>query len=387
MEKPWIKLMLLLAGLLTLPGGAQRSCDLPPQLTEEIALEDLDASLFLIGDAGEPGPTERSLFDLERQLEARSRTLPSGHTFALFLGDNVYPDGLREFDPEGEHRLQRQLDVFQPDAPDLEVRGGFLAGNHDWRGGSKDPGRARVCRQGEYLRQHGGGRVSLLPKDGCPGPESVLVGTKLAIVNLDTEWLRRNTRGRGIPENGDAGCRTTRDCPSQTSGDVYESLAEAVREHAEEERLVVVAGHHPLVSGGCHGQGAMLHRRIAQPFVTTDLSSPRYRRMIRRLHKAMAGIVPKPLLHAAGHEHGLQLINFQGGRDFPYEPGFRYQVVSGSGSLSKLERVQCVKKGKTLFGQPTPGFMRLDVSRSGRAVLTVWNSETSQVAASYELQK
>jgi len=79
-----------------------------------------------------------------------------------------------------------------------------------------------------------------------------------------------------------------------------------------------------------------------------DLDGDVYRRMVRRLIPAL-GKEP-PLVFAAGHDHGLQVIE---GRDTAGT-----LVVSGAGSARNVTTVTAI--AGTLFAHAHPGFVVLD---------------------------
>jgi hypothetical protein len=68
----------------------------------------------------------------------------------------------------------------------------------------------------------------------------------------------------------------------------------------------------------------------------------------------------RPLVYAAGHDHGLQVI---GGTSA------RYLLVSGAGTYGHLSRVTALDS--TRFARLASGFMRLEVLRDRRARLAV----------------
>ena len=103
---------------------------------------------------------------------------------------------------------------------------------------------------------------------------------------------------------------------------------------------MVVVSHHPLVSGGQHG-GYFdwptylfpLHpwARQAGAFARQDVSGREYRNMIAAISRAYSPVAP--LVHAAGHEHNLQLIR---------GVGAKYQVVSGAGIYNHTTQTRAI---------------------------------------------
>jgi hypothetical protein len=336
-------------------------------------------SLYLIGDTGAPDPKGEPL------LQALSRELGSGggHKVVVFLGDNVYPRGLpprgRPDRAEAERRLAAQVEVVTA----AGATGYFVLGNHDWAKHGKE-GWDAARRQEAFVDSAGGARASLRPGGGCPGPSVVDLGPRVRLILLDTQWwLHGGPKPRHPSSN----------CPTDAEPEIVDSLRAAVLE--AEGRLVVVAAHHPLASGGVHGgyfglKDHLFPLRLVVPwlwlplpligslypaarqhgFSSQDLGSPAYQRLIAGFRRAFDGA--QPALYAAGHEHNLQVI--AGG------PA-RLELVSGGGIYGHSGRA--VRVSGTLFARKASGFARLDVPQSGRARLAIL--EVNRAGRSHEI--
>src|SRR5690606_13344473 len=106
----------------------------------------------------------------------------------VFLGDNVYPDGLPPEGAEGRAAAERVLRTHLAALQRSRARGYFLLGNHDWRPHEGDPdGRAAARRQADWVASHAEGLARVVPAAACPGPEVEDHGG-LRLVFLDTEW-------------------------------------------------------------------------------------------------------------------------------------------------------------------------------------------------------
>lgn len=359
MSRARSRLPLVALGLVACATNYIPSTTVAPVVPEQIA-----ATVFLIGDAGAPAVGG------EPVLEALRSQL-AGHppaTLVLYLGDNVYPRGLPDSAdpsfPEAARRLRAQLEVAA-DVPML-----FIPGNHDWDRSGKD-GLARIRRQGRFIARESGARARLLPRTGCPGPEAADVSPGLRLILLDTEWwLFPHAR-----PDGRSGCDPGSD------GDVTGKLARLLHEAAG--RQVIVAGHHPLLSGGPHGGYFPLGDHlfplrnlhpalwIPLPIIgsiypiardlgvsSEDLRSGPYRRLRAALDTAFA--CDPPAVYAAGHEHGLQLLD----RGRP-----PLLAVSGAGIYGHESHVEMIPE--TRLATAKPGFMRADLLRDGRLRLAV----------------
>src|SRR5690606_19441232 len=158
---------------------------------------EIENVIFLIGDAGD-ARAERSplLRRMNAEVEYWAGALArDSAVVVLFLGDNVYPEGMRMTErhfPQDSAALQSQVNLLAgPNARRYHAIGIFLAGNHDW-GNARDTdgGLQRLRNQEEFLnrRRREGIDVSLRPAAGEPGPEVVDVGSQLRILLYDTAW-------------------------------------------------------------------------------------------------------------------------------------------------------------------------------------------------------
>ena len=181
-------------------------CVAPSSQCPDQVLEDQDAVLFLVGDAGakefDGNPVLQHMKKAVTALDERA--VP---TTVVFLGDNVYEEGLREGHPEDLRLLGAQVEVVAG----TSARAIFLLGNHDWGSTGKDEGLARLMNQEEALRVFNGNGVSvgLMPQAGCPGPERENLENSrgdvlAALVLLDTAWwmLEPPTAARCGPSRG-----------------------------------------------------------------------------------------------------------------------------------------------------------------------------------------
>lgn len=357
-------LPLALAGLsIGAPAAAQR---VP-------AAADVETTVFLIGDAGVPGVEREPVFEA---LIAEASMLVS--PVIVFLGDNIYPAGMPREDAAGRMEAERRLGA----QIDAVLRGGgrgiFVPGNHDWdfaAGGDRDA----LVRAAAFGAARGGERVRFLPAPGCPGPTVVDVDTRLRLVLLDTQWwLFEGTMS--VPDG----------CATRTRREVLDSLGRALS--TADERHVVVAGHHPLETGGVHG-GQFSFRQHVFPLTEflswawiplpgigsaypvarkmgisdQDISGPRNRVMRAALDSVFQ--VYRPLAYAAGHEHTLQLITGE---------SVGWHLVSGTGNWGHTEPVERLRR--TLFAESRGGYMRLDVQRDGAVRLAIMVANRSGTA-------
>jgi len=313
---------------------------------------EVEAVLFLVGDAGDALLDRTPLVHrLRAEVERWSDRLPSDSAVAVvFLGDNIYPVGLRDRShqdfPEDSARLHAQIwTVSGPEARSAGTPGLFLPGNHDWGSTLGAEGRARLANQARFLALRagdGGPAVSMVPRAGSSGPEVLELADAARLVLLDTEWWLRSQ-------------------DTTVRREMLSALEEALDDGSG--RPVVVAAHHPYATGGPHAERGPL-----DPFgllaragaVVQDLGAEPYKALRQGLVEVFRRTDP-PLVYAAGHDHSLQVIQ---GRDSA-EP--EWMLVSGSGS--KLTGVTEIPG--MVWAEEAPGYMRLVFRRGGRVDLFV----------------
>ena len=322
---------------IAIPSGCARQHPM-----DQLAPADIETTLFLIGDAGEQDPRMRS--PVLDSLTAQAATAP-GRSVIVFLGDNVYPEGIPE-EGRAEYADARRRVAAQVDAIPAGVRGIFVPGNHDWA--AEGPFGLYSVRLEERMitTLARGKNVRMLPGNGCPGPAVVDVG-RLRLVALDTQWWLHDFIVRDSISN----------CPT-TVGEVTAALRRDV-EGVTDGRIVIVAGHHPLMTGGQHGGYCGLtgaFRRLAG--VSQDILSSGNKTMRDSLASAFRN--KKPLVYAAGHDHNLQLMK---------GPEAQYLLVSGAGSATKTECAVYLRESY-YASQHRSGFMRLDILRGKGVLLT-----------------
>ncbi len=312
---------------------------------KELAPEQIETTLLLMGDAGEPDPRERTIALDSMTLQA---SVAPQRTIVVFLGDNVYPDGIPEEGraewADARRRLEAQVNAIPPGA-----RGIFIPGNHDWSGMGAF-GLYSVRLQEKMITSLAGGRdVRMFPGDGCPGPVALDTG-RLKLILLDTQWWLHGFIVRDAESK----------CPTDTRT-VTATLRDQVRPVGE-GRVILVAGHHPLMTGGEHGGycGATgpFHRFGGN---SQDIMSSLNRTMRDSMERAFSA--HPPLAYIAGHDHNLQVL--RGGLNV------HYLLVSGAGSQGKAACAVRLRESYYV-SQHRSGFMRLDIMRGKGVLLRVF---------------
>lgn len=309
---------------------------------------EIETTLFIIGDAGEPDP--RVVGAPLDSIRAHAAQAPE-RSMIVFLGDNVYPEGIPEEGAaewaDARRRLAAQVNAVPPG-----VRAVFMPGNHDWAYSEPFGLYSLRLQEAMITRMAAGRDIRMLPSNGCPGPVHLDTG-RLRLIILDTQWWLHPYIVRDDES----------DCATNTPAEVTALLRTLVAEDARQDRVTIVAGHHPLMTGGEHGG----YCGITGPFHrfagrSQDLLGGRNRAMRDSIEAALA--VNPPLAYVAGHDHSQQVMH---GGDSPVE----YVLVSGAGSYDKASCAVRLRESYYV-SQNRSGFMRIDILRGGGVHLQVF---------------
>lgn len=331
----------------------------PPELEPFDPLPEPDPAhvervLFLVGDAGATDAARSPLlWRLGRDVERWSAALGRDSAVAIaFLGDNVYPHGLRDRAHRGfaadSTRLWNQIALLSgPAALEHRTVGWFLAGNHDW-GGMVGPDGVRRLRNQEAALERvrsdgdreGSPAVEMIPAAGDPGPVVHEIGPDLRFVFIDTHWFLR-------------------DPPEAEQHAFFDALREAFATAGDRE--IVVLSHHPWETSGPHGVSeggralGFYYLLEKSGSLVQDLSSAVYADFIELFREIVRATGRRPLVFAAGHDHSLQVFEAVEATD----PLFG--LVSGAGSkLSPVSRADGLR-----YAASRPGYMSLVFHRDG----------------------
>jgi hypothetical protein len=331
-------------------------------------------SFYLIGDAGEhrhPGP---ALQLLEQQLQNEDE-----RSAVIFLGDNVYPkgvfkDGSRQRD-SSVAKLFSQLDRLKNYPGQAYV----IPGNHDWRK-SKWGGLKQVQEQEKlvnaYLRSSAfrleNTSAFFLPRGGFPGPASVMADSalKIRLIVYDAQWwLQRQWFHRAGKEEGQS--------YREMSGEFFEELRRLVNQSHQSNEHLILASHHPLLTGGHHGvrKNAAYILATFTPLIIfrpmglnrlfrQDITSNAYQRIADSVLNILA-LHPSAYM-VAGHDHNLQVFNYRSGNTL---------IVSGAGSkTSSFAKNPSAHPG--WMSDDATGFFKLTFAKDRSAVLRVFTPDS-----------
>ena len=336
--------------------------------------KEIEKSFYLIGDAGysPPGGTSLGLIAFKTFLDSVNKT----ENYTIFLGDNIYPDGMPPKDsPEreaAEYRLDAQLDAIE----NYKGKVVFIPGNHDWYNEKLDG----LERQKEYLKSKFEDILVWTPEIGC-GLESIEVSKNIQLIVIDSQWYL---------ENWDKNPKINDNCEQiKTREAMFLELESEIKKN--QNKTVLLAVHHPVYTNGVHGGQYTIDRHIypsqkkiplpvlgslATLIRTTggvsiqDAQNNRYKSLATRLSTIAQG--SERVIFASGHEHSLQYIEHDSVK----------QIVSGSGSKASYATLS----NDGLFAYNGQGFAVLDIFKDGSAWASFYGNENNKPKLLFQKQ-
>ncbi len=253
-----------------------------------------DFTLFLFGDAGNPHcakPVNSHFYT--NLLEHKTKSA------VLFLGDNVYPNGIPYKSGKKKEIAQAKLEMHLNELVDYSHRAYFLAGNHDYHKIFKSP--KRILAQQQLIRsfnEKSKGEIAYRPinQEGDM-VELIELDPRIGLIVMDSEWAIKKINKR-----------------KKIQKLFREPLRNALKQ-SEKYDYLIIAAHHPMYTVGDHG-----HEKLF--LASEDLHRKKYRKFIHEIVPNLPSGVK--VIYAAGHDHSIQYIKLD---KFT-------QIISGSGSKS-----------------------------------------------------
>lgn len=326
--------------------------------------------IILIGDAGEPAED----YDEPVLLAVtKSATVIQESTLVIFLGDNIYPNGLPPEDDADRKEYERRIDEQINAVLEAGASGIFIPGNHDWNEGNED-GWAQINRQSDYILKYNNAGIQFFPNNGCPGPNLIEYTENINLIFLDTQWWLQDKGARPEPEDSI--------CNFSTEESVIRALDSLL--NLSQNKFTIIAAHHPLSTHGPHGGhftwkdhifpltnlneylwlplpiiGSLYPLVRGSGVSNQDLMNDDYQKMKTQIENVVMKY--NNVLYSSGHEHALQVL--QGKNENIY-------IVSGAGIWGHVE--DSLGEGDdTLFAGRYPGFMVADFFNDGKIILSV----------------
>ena len=308
------------------------------------AEQDIIQRVLIYGDAGH---SAASPWQASMAKVAERASISPAKTLVLALGDNIYMQGYPQKEADQNNWDEDQLESISYLDSQLKVakESGatmfLVPGNHDWYATEVDSQAAHIA---EYAEKHNTA-VAFRPhqRGQAPLPESADFAG-ISVVFVDSEWLIQND--------------------AESTAPAYQRLDQELSRIRSEstDTLIVLAQHHPMETMGQHG-GYMTHFaywffiNAIELFIdmNQDIGHPDYDNYVSKV-SAITGKYER-VIHAAGHEHSLQLFKGAAGQ------GADYNLVSGAGNSNKVSGVW--HNENTRFALSQEGFMELAITENG----------------------
>jgi len=287
----------------------------------------IKTSLFLAGNTASESP-------IEEQNEFIHELTRIKHPYSfLYLGN---------FSTYNEKDDDLEFSFYPEDIKDKDAALLFAMGPNEWRTGKR-----HVKEVIDALHDKFDNNSVYTTDWGCPGPTEIELTEHLTVILIDTYWWL-NTDDVRFGK-----------CGIDEERDVFVWLQDALRRN--ENKTVIVAGHHPIESYGPHGGHLpMAVNILGFPYAIyknligdrSDLVHPEYKNLADQL-RVLLKQFPN-VIYASAHENSMQYIQL----------GDIHQIISGS-----LQKQSFVNTKNTEFGSSEAGISRLDIYENGDVVL------------------
>ena len=321
----------------------------------------IDKTFYLIGDAGlasAQGTTTalRTFDNYLKKYGARA-------DYTIFLGDNIYPEGMPKKGEKYREISEHRLDVQYESTEGFDGRTFIIPGNHDWY----NQGLNGLIRQQDYLNNKFNDDEVFQPRNGCP-LMSYDINDNVHLIIIDTQWYLEDWNKN--PKMNDA-------CPIKDRERFFTELESEIKKN--QQKTIVFAMHHPMYTNGVHGGKFAFSKHlypsqsnIPLPGLASiitevrtqggvskqDRFNEKYNELMRHL-KVIAG--DNRIIFASGHEHTLQYI----------EHDSIHQIVSGAGSKESFASLGY----DGLFSYGGQGFAVLDVFKDGSSHVRYYGAD------------
>src|SRR5690606_6868522 len=197
--------------------------------------------IILIGDAGDAKKKESQL--LLKDIENYIKNSPNPQSL-LFLGDNIYPLGMPMQDEEkreqAEYKLEQQIRL----AEFVNGQTIFIPGNHDWYNGIEG-----LIEQKKYIEEKLG-KKSFLPRK-FDAIDAIKINEQITLITIDSEWFI---------QDWDRHSKINEESIIKSREDFFEEFRSLINKN--QNKITVVAIHHPLRTNGSHGGYFSLRQHI-----------------------------------------------------------------------------------------------------------------------------
>lgn len=329
--------------------------------------------IILIGDAGKFDANNKHP---ELELIKKVFDLNKVPTTVIFLGDNIYPQGLPSAYASNYLEKKAVLDSQINLVRGTTAKAYFIAGNHDWMQGRPE-GWQQVINQYRYITGLQLENVQYVPSAVCPGPEEIALSDKVTLVVIDSQWWLHSYDKPGL----------TSGCEFSNPSELLEGLKDIV--YRNRNKILLFAAHHPFITYGRHGGFFTIQHHIFPlielnpklyiplPIIGSiypisrgvfgniqDTRHPTYKNFSSAVDSILN--MHPYCIRVAGHEHNLQHIVVNNNN----------YIVSGAGA--KISSMGSKKPGLK-YGTDRTGFGVIERIRNGNVHMQFYSSMNDTV--------
>lgn len=326
----------------------------------------LAALLFCISNPTFAQVTEKAHnVYLLSNLESLSATAPEldaiqqhlnndNNDFTIIInGDFVDKNGLGTKPEQGDlDKLDRLIEIAGDRGKII-----FIPGDREWDNGGKR-GLKKVKALEKYLESKLGKGNVIFPQKGCLGPGIIDIGEHLRIVAINTQWFLEENIG---PEEEDA------DCGLLNETEFWFEIEDAIGD--SENRNVIIAGHHPVLSFGQYAGYKLAKKHLSPPIVGSFIAG--YHQNVggkRDLSQRRLKAYASRMLHLTQRFSGAIFIS---GHEYDTQVLFKNDTYHiNSGAFAKGRPVG--REKETLYRQKQPGFAKLIFEEDGNVSVQVY---------------
>lgn len=327
-------------------------------------------TFFLIGDAGNANgeETQQTLELLHNRLENSNKK-----STLLFLGDNIYPKGFpSDNSSEGvalaETKLTNQLVLSK----NFKGKTIFIPGNHDWESDITS-----LERQAKFVTDYLKDKTAFLPQKSC-AIEELIIDSNITLITADSQWFLHNWDD--VPTMND-------NCDIKTREAFFEALESLLNKN--QDKTVILAMHHPLISNGVTGGQYSLEKqlfpfdaKVPLPVIGSainlvrktsgvypqDLQNRVYTYYTKRIKTLLQN--QRNVIVVSGHDHNLQYLTQRNIK----------QIISGAGS--KSEPAKSVNPNDFSYGGN--GYATLTLYKNGKTKVDFYANENQKEKLLFE---
>lgn len=333
--------------------------------------DDVEHTFFLIGDAGNANKNDfiKQFTHLKNEIASSSK-----NATVLFLGDNIYEQGMPEKGHPKRKIAEEILDNQIKLVENFKGQTIFIPGNHDYY----NDGIIGLERQENYIKKALDNKNAFLPKNGCP-IKRVKITDDIVLILIDTQWFL---------EDWDDNPQMNDKCDIKTREHFFDEFESLIKKNATKTTLIAM--HHPMFTNGSHNGHYSLKQqlfpigdKIPLPIIGSvinlvrktggispqDLQNALYLKLKKRI-VTISQKSPKAIF-VSGHEHNLQYIVKDN----------KPQIISGSGT--KTSAIKLTKGGE--FGSSQHGYAKLEVYKNGSSNVSFYSVDENKVLFNTEI--